>query len=198
MARPCTDCGVTVNGSGQLGINGVTSVAYPYTTQTGSPNDIYCDTASNELWLKPWATAWGYIAGVALSGYSGANPLTSTTYTPLTGMTFSFTAIAGRNYRFTWITSFGSSASTCVLTELLNINGTTFSAAQQNFTPSAYATISGIAVMNTGSTLAIPTTIVSGTNTVALSYNLSAAGSITPNMSSSFPWRMWVEDAGPA
>lgn len=95
MARPCVGCGFQVDSSGALAINGIANVTYPY---TGSPNDIYCDGGSNELWIKPWAVPWGVIRTASVTF---ATSTTSTAIVPITGMTVTFTPVVNRRYKIT-------------------------------------------------------------------------------------------------
>lgn len=112
MARPCVDCGFTVNNNGYLTVKGITNALYPYTSQTGSPTDIYCDTVSSELWLKPWALPWGIVTttsgGTNNRGYLAFTTNSATFGTSWADLTFggtamsmTFTAEANRRYKIT-------------------------------------------------------------------------------------------------
>jgi len=96
VARPCVGCGFTVDVSGYLQAKGVTSVAYPYTAATTTPNDFFCDTTSGELWVKPWAVPWG-ILDVEVAAAS--QTISSTTITNVTGSRLQFTVPANRRIR---------------------------------------------------------------------------------------------------
>ena len=102
MARPCVGCGFTVDNNGSLNINGLASSTYPYTAQTTTPNDIFCDGGTNELWVKPWGTAWGIVAkNIKTSGNGAAMTAGTTWINTNLDTTISFTAVANRMYKHT-------------------------------------------------------------------------------------------------
>lgn len=102
MARPCVGCGFTVDNNGFLKINGLTSSTYPYTAQTTTPNDVFCDSTTNELWVKPWGTAWGIVAkNIKTSGNGAAMSPGTTWINTNLDTTISFTAVANRMYKHT-------------------------------------------------------------------------------------------------
>lgn len=104
MARPCVGCGFTVDNNGSLNINGLAGSTYPYTAQTTTPNDIFCDSGTNELWVKPWASAWGIVAkNIKTTGNGAAMALTTTWSNTNLDTTISFTAVANRMYKHTVI-----------------------------------------------------------------------------------------------
>lgn len=98
MARPCVGCGFQVDSNGYLAINGIANVTYPYAAATSSPNDIFCDSTSNELWVKPWSVAWGVVGTASITT---ANQTTSTTPVLVTGAKVTFTPVVNRRYRTT-------------------------------------------------------------------------------------------------
>lgn len=99
MARPCVGCGFTVDVSGYLQAKGVTSVAYPYTAATTTPNDLFCDTTSGELWVKPWAVPWGILDVETAALAAPGQVISSTTITNVSGSRLQFTVPANRRIR---------------------------------------------------------------------------------------------------
>lgn len=107
MARPCVGCGFTVDNNGYLNINGLTSSTYPYTAQTTTPNDVFCDSTTNELWVKPWGTAWGIVAkSIKTTGNGAAMTPTTTWMDTNLDTTISFTAVANRMYKHSVVLPF--------------------------------------------------------------------------------------------
>lgn len=98
MARPCVGCGFQVDSNGYLVVNGIANVTYPYAAQTTSPNDIFCDSTSNELWIKPWAVPWGVIKTASVTS---ATSSASQTIVPINALTLTFTPVVNRRYKFT-------------------------------------------------------------------------------------------------
>lgn len=98
MARPCVGCGFQVDSNGYLAINGIANVTYPYAAQTSSPNDIFCDSTSSELWIKPWSVPWGVIRTASVTA---ATTSTSTTIVTVGGLTVTFTPVVNRRYKIT-------------------------------------------------------------------------------------------------
>ena len=98
MARPCVGCGFQVDSNGYLAINGIANVTYPYAAQTSSPNDIFCDSTSSELWIKPWSVPWGVIRTASVTFDTTS---TSTAFVVVSGLTVTFTPVVNRRYKIT-------------------------------------------------------------------------------------------------
>lgn len=129
MARPCVGCGFQVDSNGYLAINGIANVTYPYAASTSSPNDIFCDSTSNELWVKPWSVAWGVIGTASITT---VNQTSSTTPILVTGTKVTFTPVVGRRYRTT-ITGHCYCAVTGEAVRISLTNGTTTELAKNDF-----------------------------------------------------------------
>ena len=85
---PCLGCGLSLDGSGNLGITGVTDREWPYTAPGHlNPDGWYCDTGTDgvkRLWHKPWNLPWGILAHSQQAGLGVyANGLGPQSVTPI-------------------------------------------------------------------------------------------------------------------
>ena len=213
---PCRNCDdqcycTVVAGNESVSVSGSGSLTSPYaiSARTSATSGNAIAVRPDGLYVpspivsgKPASVPWGYQGGQVLTAYTGTTPLTASTYTNLTGMSFTFTASVNRYYRFYYQTSFGwTGTSGCVNTNLLLVNGYSVSGNQAYGAPGQYFAISGGAVLSSVASSPSNNSLqfVAGTCTVSIQYALSEAGrSNVPNLSAQYPWRMWVEDIGPS
>jgi hypothetical protein len=198
MARPCTGCGLTVDNNGYLAINGITSSSYPYTAHTTTPSDVYCDSGSNELWFRPWGTAWGLLQTSAggTSGYSYAKSTSPqsgiTTAVDITGATVTFTAVANRMYEI----QAQYDATSTVGLDLVQIQLLIDRVASQTYAWSV--NVAGAGNDRYGMLQSI-TRLTAGSHTIKMQASrVSGTGSITLQNATATPGVFYVKDIGPA